>query len=392
MAQGRKIVIIGAGIAGITAAEAARKQDADASISVISRELYLPYYRLRICEIIDNPAITNSLSLHPAAWYSDRRIDVMLDQHVEKIVSDNNEVILADGSRLPYDALVLCSGSESFKPTLKGIDRPGVYTIWTITDALRIEVALRQVKNAVVIGGGLLGLEAAYHFKRKGTETTIVEKLPRLLANQLDETGSEIFARKVKGFGVKVITSGDIVSIEGIDASDDSPARRIVFADGSTIETELVLVSIGVRANTFLAQSAGLDAGKRIETDDRMQTSAVGIYAAGDAAEPHHFWFGLWSVSREQGRVAGTNAAGGDAVFDRHIPPYLLNTMETKVAVLGEQGSLSEPQYELDVLMDTNSGNYRKLVYREGIFRGFMLIGDTRAFAKLSKDVDRHQD
>ena len=121
-----------------------------------------------------------------------------------------------------------------------------------------------------------------------------------------------------------------------------------------------------------------------------MQTSSVGIYAAGDAAEPDHFWFGLWSVSREQGRVAGTNAAGGDAVFDRHIPPYLLNTMETKVAVLGEQGSLSEPQYELDVLMDTNSGNYRKLVYREGIFRGFMLIGDTHEFAKLSKDVDRH--
>ena len=272
MVQNRKIIIIGGGIAGITAAEAARKQDADASISVISREPFLPYYRLRICEVIDNPAIANSLTLHPAAWYSERRIDVMLEQHVEKIVTENNEVILSDGSRILYDALVLGSGSESFKPAIRGIDRPSVYTLWTMADALRIEVALRKVKNAVVIGGGLLGLEAGYHFRRKGIETTIVEKLPRLLANQLDVTGSEIFARRVKEFGVKVITSGDIVSIEGVDSSDDSPARHIVFADGSAIETELILVSIGVRANTFLAQSAGLAAGKRIETDDRMQT------------------------------------------------------------------------------------------------------------------------
>ena len=112
------------------------------------------------------------------------------------------------------------------------------------------------------------------------------------------------------------------------------------------------------------------------------------IFAAGDAAEPLEYWFGLWSVSRGQGQVAGINAAGGAVTFDRTVPPYLISTMDTKVAVQGDKGA-SEPQYELDVLMDTNSGNYRKLVYREGVFRGFMLVGDTRDFVRLQKDLGK---
>jgi len=389
MKQDRRIVIIGGGIAGVAAAEAARKQDADASIRVLSSESFMPYYRLRICEVIDNPAIAETLSLHAPSWYQERRIDILLDQHVVKIMPDSHEVELADASRLVYDSLILSTGSESFRPSIIGIDRPGVYTLWTLADALQIEAALKQTKHALVIGGGLLGLEAGYHFRRKGIETTIVEKLPRLLANQLDDTGSEVFTRRVRSFGVTVITSGDIIAIEGSDGSDHSPVRQVRLSDGSVIETDLVLVSIGVRANSSLAQSAGLAVGKRIETDDHMRTSAADIYAAGDAAEPQHFWFGLWSVSRAQGQIAGMNAAGADVVFDHSTPPYLLNTMETKVAVLGEHGLLSEPQYELDVLMDTNSGNYRKLVYREGIFRGFMLVGDTHEFSQLQKDVNQ---
>ena len=155
------------------------------------------------------------------------------------------------------------------------------------------------------------------------------------------------------------------------------------------IKTDFILVSIGVHANTGLAEKAGIATGKRIRTDKTMQTSVAGIYAAGDAADPDDFWFGLWSVSRAQGLVAGTNAAGGDSLFDGTIPPYVINTMDTKVAVMGDKGTLSEPAYQVDVQMDVDRGNYRKLIYREGILCGFILVGDTHEFSKLQKEIGK---
>lgn len=383
------VVIIGGGIAGVTAAEAARNQSSEISICIVSQEAYLPYYRLRICEVIDNPSVKDSLLLHPEEWYQERNIHIYLNKTVFGVAPDNNEITLSDNSRVSYDSLIVASGSISFVPPIQGIGRPGVHTLWTMADALEVEAILRDKKKVVVIGGGLLGLEAGYHFSRMGIATTIVEKMPRLLSNQLDEAGSEIFMRRVRSCGVNVITSGDIVSIKGADESDDSPVTSVLLADGSALEADLVLVSIGVRANSELARLAGISVEKRIKTDNHMRTSIPNIFSAGDVAEPKNFWFGLWSVSRAQGRVAGINAAGGDEVFEFSTPPYVLNTMDTKVAVLGEQGMLSEPQYELDVLMDTNSGNYRKLVYREGVFRGFILVGDTHEFSKLQKEIKK---
>lgn len=389
MNQARKIVIIGGGIAGAAAAEAARKQDPLAQITLLSKDSRLPYYRLRICEILDNPAAAGQLELHPAAWYMERGITVLLEREAAKINPANHTIELTAGPAISFDNLVLATGSESFVPLIPGIDRPGVYTLWTVADALRVEEALRQAKHALVIGGGMLGLEAAYRISRKGTATTVVEKLPRLLANQLDESGSEVFANHVRKCGVSVVTSGDIVSIDGIDENGQSPVSQVRLAGGTTIETDFVLVSIGVRANTGLAGPAGIVTGKRILTDKAMRTSVTDIYAAGDAADPDDFWFGLWSVSRAQGLVAGTNAAGGDSLFDGTIPPYVINTMETRVAVLGDKGTPGDPRYKLDALTDANNGNYRKLVYREGIFCGFILVGDTHDFAKLQKEIGR---
>lgn len=389
MSYARKIVIIGGGIAGAAAAEAARKQDPLAQITVLSKDSRLPYYRLRICEILDNPAVAGQLELHPAAWYTEHGITVLLETEAVQINPKNQTIELTAGPAIPYDALILATGSESFVPPIPGIDRPGVYTLWTVADALQVEEALRQAKHALVIGGGMLGLEAAYRISRKGTATTVVEKLPRLLANQLDESGSEIFANHVRECGISVVTSGDIVSIGGIDGFKQSPVSHVRMADGTTIDADFILVSIGVHANTGLAGPAGIATGKRIRTDKTMRTSVAGIYAAGDAADPDDFWYGLWSVSRAQGLIAGTNAAGGDSLFDGTIPPYVINTMDTRVAVLGDKGMLSEPAYKVDVLMDVDSGNYRKLVYREGILCGFILVGDTHDFSKLQKEIGK---
>ncbi len=389
MTQPRRILVIGSSIAGISAAESARQQDPEAEITIVSQDEYAPYYRLRLCEVLDNPAVAESLYLHPDAWYEERRLRLLLGRRAVQADPAAHTVSLADGEVLSYDALILTTGSQSFVPPITGVHRPGVYTLWTMASALQIEQALRTARKAVVIGGGLLGLEAAYHIRRKGIPTTIIEKLPRLLANQLDENGSAIFEGRVRNLDVNVLCSADIVSIDGADGGEASPAASVRLADGTVIEADFVIVSIGVRADVELARSAGLTISRRIVTDEGMRTSSPDIYAAGDAAEPLEYWFGLWSVSRGQGQVAGINAAGGAATFDRTVPPYLISTMDTKVAVQGDKGA-AEPQYELDVLMDANSGNYRKLIYREGVFRGFMLVGDTRDFVRLQKELGKH--
>ncbi|NLC84369.1 MAG: NAD(P)/FAD-dependent oxidoreductase [Ruminococcaceae bacterium] len=388
MTKSRQILIIGSSIAGISAAESARAQDPDAEITVVSQDEFAPYYRLRLCEVLDDPEIVPALALHPPAWYEERHINLRLGRKAIELDPEAHTVGLDNNEVLKYDSLVLTTGSHSFVPDIPGKNRPGVYTLWSMADALRLEQALRPVKKAVVIGGGLLGLEAAYHVSRQNIATTIIERLPHLLANQLDDGGSTILEHRISNLGIDFITSADVVALDGISDEAGSPVRQVRLADGKTIEADIVIISIGVRANVELAQKAGLKVNRRITTDKAMRTSHPDIYAAGDAAEPLDYWFGLWSVSRGQGRTAGTNAAGGTAEFDLRIPPYIVNTMETKVIVEGDKGIADLPRYELDVLMDEDSGNYRKLVYREGIFSGFMLIGDTHDFLRLQKELE----
>jgi len=383
----RNILIIGSSIAGVTAAESARKQDPEARITIISRDLHIPYYRLRICEVLDDPALADQLALHPLEWYAERRIELLLGREVRSIDRFRKMIVCSDNAEIPYSSLIIATGSGSFVPPIPGVSRPGVRTLWTLSDALEVEQSLRRAHKVLVIGGGLLGLEAAYHIRKKGITTIVAEKMPRLLANQLDEEGSSFFLTRVQNLDVEVVTSADIMAIEGTSPEPDAPAAAVILADGSRIDADLVLVCIGVRAQVNLAQEAGLKISRRIVTDESMRTSDESIFAAGDVAEPLDYWFGLWSVSKAQGLVAGVNAAGGSARFDRTIPPYLLNTMETKVAVLGDKGQLAEPSYELDVLMDEDSGNYRKLIYREGIFRGFILIGDIKEYVRLQKTI-----
>ena len=385
----KPIIIIGSSIAGISAAEAVRRQDAGVDILILTQDLFEPYYRLRICEVLDNQAVSSQLALHPVQWYEDRKIKFETGVTVTGILPDKHQVRLADGRSMDFERLVIASGSKSFVPNVAGVGRPGVRTLWTMQNALDISQALDKASCVAVIGGGLLGLEAAYHVRRQGLATTVIEKAPRLLVNQLDEAGSEILKARVLNLGVGVVTAADVVEITGPAADPESPAAGVRLSDGREFPADLVLISIGVQANTGLLEGSGIDVRRRITTDYRMRTSSQDIYAAGDVAEPDGYWFGLWSVSRLQGQVAGTNAAGGDAVFDKAIPPYIINTMETRVAVQGDKGQLSEPQYELDVMFDPDSGNYSKLIYRDGIFSGFMLVGDSPDFARLQKQIGK---
>ena len=385
----QKIVIIGSSIAGISAAEAARQQDPEARIILFSAEADLPYYRLRLCEILDNPAAESDLTIEPLAWYEKNRFELRLNQKVTAIDRVSKTVQLASGDSETYDRLVIASGSMSMVPPIDGVGRPGVMTLWTIADARAIAALLSPKTRVVVLGGGLLGLLAAHHIRRTGATTTILEKADRLIANQLDEAGSATFKGHVDRLGIRVEFGADTEAITGTDSSPDSPVTGVRLKDGRFIDADLVLVSVGVRANIAFAQAAGLTVTRRIATNAGMQTSDPDIFAAGDAAEPDQYWFGLWPVSMDQGWVAGINAAGGATVYSKYVPPYFVQAMDTQVAVQGDRGGPGEFEPEIDLDNDIPGGNYRKLIYRNNILTGLMLVGDTREFTSLQKKLGK---
>jgi nitrite reductase (NADH) large subunit len=385
MAQ--KIVIVGGSIAGISAAEAARLQDPEAQIIFLSAENDLPYYRLRLCEVLDNPAVASDLTIEPREWYEAHRFELRLNEKVIAIDRQAKLVQLASGTAETYDRLVIACGSTSLVPPIEGVKRQGVKTLWTMAEAREIAALLTPQSRVVVIGGGLLGLLAAHHIRRSGAQTTILERADRLIANQLDEAGSAIFKGHVDQLGIQVVFAADTQAIIGADESSDSPAAGVRLSDGQVFAADLVLVSVGVRANIAFAEAAGLAVDRRIVTNTAMQTSDPDIFAAGDAAEPDQYWFGLWPVAMDQGWVAGINAAGGATVYSKTIPPYFVQAMDTQVAVLGDRGGPGEVEPTIELDHDIQGGKYRKLIYRNDVLTGFMLVGDTSEFVELKRKL-----
>ena len=371
------LVIIGSGIAGVAAAEAARKENPDLKISIVSSDQYLPYYRLRLAEVLAKPEQADKLYLHDSDWYAERCINLILDNSVAHLDPHAKKLTLQDGQAMSYDKLIIAAGSHSRLPQIPGQDRPGAYTLWTLEDAKKMSEAIAQkgMKSCAVIGGGLLGLEASWQLHQRGLEVTIIERGDHLMINQLNLEASELLEDYIDSLGIKLLKDADTASIDG--PGEDGQMTGLSLKDGRKVECDAVLISIGVIANTDFAKEAGLAIGRRIKVDREMKTSAPDIFAAGDVCEVDEegYWFGLWSISMAQGKVAGTNAAGGFTTFDKVIPPYIVNTMGTRIVSQGHGMKDTDADYRQEVSKDPETHDYKGLAYQGDALTGFVLIG-----------------
>lgn len=374
------ILIIGSGEAAVAAAEAARKQDPDVSIRLMTAEANLPFYRLRLCEKIAEP--DKSLTLHPEAWYAERGLELKLNCRAERLDPEAKCVYFADGGACRYDKLIIATGSRSFVPPIQGADGRNVFTLWTLEDASAIAEAARDAKEAAVIGGGLLGLEAAHKLLQTGTDVTVIENADRLLARQTDRRASELFLKKTEAEGIKVHLD------DSAEAIRDEGGRKVLkLQSGAELSFDLVLISTGVRANTDWLEGSGIAIDRRIKVDDHMRTSLPDVYAAGDVAVQDGLWFGLWSIAMQQGRTAGANAAGGEVSYPIETPPYIINTMGTSMASAGLYPDEKQPYETLEA--DEEAYSYRRIIYQgedpEGPVKGYILLGNIREYPKLQK-------
>ena len=384
-----KILIIGSSIAGLSAAEAARAKDPECEIIMLSEDSHMPYYRQRLCEVLDDPARAEKLVMHPAQWYEDKGIDLRLNRKVKSLLSKEKALMLEGGERLGYDRLILATGSASFVPPIKGADLPGVETMWTMADALRIEAQIAKARRSIVIGGGLLGLEAADVLHRRGLESFILERLPRLMMRQLDERSAELFEARVESEGTRV-TTGALIS--EIYAGRNGRAAGVLLEDGSRFEADLILISAGVRARTEYLAGSGIDFDRFIRVDDHMRTNVKDIFAAGDCAAMNGRWYGLWPIAALEGAVAGENAAGGDRACVMKVPPYVVKTMGTQIASAGmvEEADLSGEaleQLHREIMENSELFEYAKKLYVGDTLSGFVLLGNTKAFSSLARQL-----
>jgi NAD(P)H-nitrite reductase large subunit len=372
-------VIVGNGAAGYYAAGSIRKNNPSGRIIMISEENVITYYRPQLSDYLTEELQDKRFYVSPESWYADNNIELKLGASVSNIDYSHKKVQLSEGQEISYDKLILANGSNNFIPPVKGRELQGVYTLKFKKDADELKTAMKNATHAVVIGGGLLGLEAAWEMKNSGLQVTVVEFIPRLLPRQLDDEGAEIFKAIADNSGLELIL-GD--SAEEILSSESSKVSGIRLKSGRIIETDLVLFSIGIRPNKALAEKCGIKCDKGIVVNENMETSIKDIYACGDVAEFSGRIYGTWPAAMEMGKVAGKNASGDTAVMKDLIPSVIFKALNAEIFSAGAI-DFNDPTLEILGAKDEASGIYKKLFFKNDKLVAAILMGSTSKASKV---------
>jgi len=358
---GRRVVIVGTGMAGLAVAEEVLQRDADARIVMLGEEPEPVYNRILLSKLLAGEVGAGELELRPRRWYDQRGIDLRISCPATSFDTAARTATDARGTAHGYDALVIATGSRPFVPPVEGSDLPHVHCFRTRADVAALQAA--RARRAVVLGGGLLGLEAAAGLRAHGLQVTVVEAAPHLMGRQLDPAAAALLRAELAG--------------RGIAAHSGRLARRITpthveLDDGSALPADLVVVSAGVRPETTLAVRAGLETARGIVVDDVLRTSAPAVFAVGECAEHRGVVHGLWAPLAEQARVAGAAIAGDPAAFHPVAPATTLKIAGVDVYA-GGRPEAAEHEDEV-VLRDTRSGTYRKLILDGDRLTGAILM------------------
>jgi len=380
-----KIVIIGASGAGMSAAVEIRKRDKTSDITIISKEDVKGYYRPQLSKMLSNEDITiESMTIKNDKWFEENNVNLLLNKLVTKIDTDGRKVLLENGEELEYTKLIIASGAEVFVPPFPGREKEGVFTLRYASDGRAIKEYAKNKKTAAVIGGGVLGLEAANELKNLGLKVTVIEMADRILPRQLDEDASEVLEEIVRKAEVTFKKSVGTKEIVG-----DEKVKGILLDNGETVDADLVVVSTGVKANSSIAEGCGIEIKRAIVVNNKMETSAPDVYACGDCAEYNGINYALWSEAIEQGKAAGINSAGGSYVYETIIPSTTLNAFGSKVFSIGDVGS--DPSVKYEIYKDFDGKNFKKLYFKDSILSGGILMGDTVKTAALTEGFKKRK-
>ncbi len=370
-----KLVMIGNGMAGVRTLEELLKVAPDLyDITVFGAEPHPNYNRILLSPVLAGEQTIDEIVLNPFDWYSDNHITLHAGKKVASVDRVKRIVRAEDGTEAYYDRLLMCTGSKPFILPVPGHDLEGVMAYRDIADTEAMIAAAAKYKNAVVIGGGLLGLEAANGLMRRGMTVTVVHVMPTLMERQLDATAGKMLQQSLESRGLKFLIGAQT---QELVAGDSGRVRAIRFKDGTEVAAELVVMAVGIRPNTELAQAMRLHCDKGIVVNDTMQTiTDARVYSVGECAAHRGIAYGLVAPLFEQGKVAANHLA------QFGIGRYVGSLTSTKLKVTGidlfSAGDFQggEGTEEL-VLSDPFGGVYKKLVIKDDKLVGACLYGDT---------------
>ncbi len=367
----RNYLIIGGCTAAIAAADAIRARDKTGRITLLSSETYLPINRPMLIKEIDVVVSQpETIQAHPKEWYDERKLDFRLGCTATAIHPETKTVETADGQVFPYDKLILATGAECFIPPIKGSDKPGVIAVRHFEDSEELFRRMATARNAVVIGGGILGLEAAREFMRSGIAVTVLEATPQIMWRQIDATSSALLRKAMQKIHIDCYEGVNVVEIEG----EDKPTG-VRLSDGRVFPADVVVMSCGVKANTAIAVAAGIKADRAIPVDMFMRTNVPDIYACGDCCYYDGVNYQLMAEAGAQGRVAGAHAAGDPTVYfaNRLIGMHVEGIGATMFAI-GDAGKNEKLTYKTVETQDEIRSRHETYWFSGGALKGAVVI------------------
>jgi nitrite reductase (NADH) large subunit len=366
------LVIVGNGMAAAKLVEELSKTALGRyAIAVIGAEPRLAYNRVLLSSVLAGEVASHDIELKPASWWRDHGVTLKYNTLATEIDIGRRELKIDNDESISFSKLVLATGSMPLRLNVPGSELAGVHTFRDSRDADLLLTLAAQKKRVVVVGGGLLGLEAAYGLARAGAPVTLLHLMDRLMERQLDQPAGALLKALVERKGIQVLLGANTARIHGT-----SRVEGIELADGRIIAAEAVIFAAGIRPNVGLARDAAIAVNRGIVVDDHLQTSEPGIYALGECAEHRGTCYGLVEPAYEQARVLARHLAAKPAAYQGSV--VATNLKVSGVAVFSAGDFVGGNGSEAIVLNDTTRGVYKKLVVTDGHLTGAVLIGETQ--------------
>ncbi len=366
-----QLVVVGNGMAGVACVEQILKRRHNFEITIFGDETHANYNRILLSTVLAGEKSAEEIELNGIEWYRENGIRARFGSRVVRIGCQERLVTAEDGAVIPFDRLILATGSSPYIPPIPGADKKNVYVFRTLDDTRALLEKARPGLKAAVIGGGLLGLEAARGLQLRGCEVTVIHLMDSLMERQLDAAGGLYLQRQIEGLGIKVMLRKETCALAG-----NGCVEGVEFVTGESIDAGLVVIAAGIRPNAELARGAGIDVRRGIVVDDYMRTSAPNIFAVGECTEHRGQTFGLIAPLLEQGRTLAAAITG-----DRSLP-FTAAAPAAKLKIAGldifSAGAIhdSEPGVEAVRYEDPAQGIYKKLLIKDNRLHGVILVGD----------------
>jgi nitrite reductase (NADH) large subunit len=364
------LVVVGNGMAAARLVdELTKAAQGRYAIAVIGEEPRLAYNRVLLSSVLAGETASHDIELKPAKWWRDRGVTLKYGCVATEIDLGRREIKIANDESIAFSRLVLATGSTPLRLNVPGADLAGVHTFRDSRDVDLLLALAAQKKRVVVVGGGLLGLEAAYGLARGGASVTLIHLMDRLMERQLDAPAAALLKSLVERKGIEVLLNANTARLHG-----ETRVDGIELVDGRRIDTDAVIFAAGIRPNIVLAKDAGIAVNRGIVVDDHLQSAAPGIFALGECAEHRGICYGLVEPAYEQGRVLAQHLAGGTAAYAGSV--VATNLKVSGVSVFSAGDFLGADGAETIVLNDVMHGTYKKLVVSDGRLTGAVLVGD----------------